>query len=112
MYNIVVRNRKNRMAIHTTYSRARQNLAKLLDEVTKNQETIVIKRRRGESVVMMSEKNASSLLETAYLLRSPRNANRLLSALERALAKEGTIPIDTEDIEKLREEASGGQKKA
>ena len=112
MYNIVVRNRKNRMAIHTTYSKARQNLAKLLDEVSKNQDTVVIKRRRGESVVMMSEKNASSLLETAYLLRSPRNAKRLLSALERALAKEGTLPVSIEDIEKLRDEARGGPKKA
>jgi antitoxin YefM len=85
-------------------------LSKLLDEVTKNQETVVIKRRRGESVVMMSEKNASSLLETAYLLRSPRNAKRLLSALERALAKEGGIPVTAEEIMKLRDEASGGRK--
>ena len=43
------------MAIHTTYSKARQNLSKLLDEITENQETVVIKRRRGESVIMMSE---------------------------------------------------------
>jgi len=98
------------LAIHTTYSKARQNLSKLLDEVTKNQETVVIKRRRGESVVMMSEKNASSLLETAYLLRSPRNAKRLLSALERALAKESGIPITVEDVKKLRDEVSGGRK--
>jgi antitoxin YefM len=112
MYNIFVQFRKKPLAIHTTYSKARQNLAKLLDEVTKNQDTVVIKRRRGESVVMMSEKNASSLLETAYLFRSPRNAKRLLSALERALAKEGTTPITIEDIEKLRDEARGGRKKA
>lgn len=98
------------MAIHTTYSKARQNLSKLLDDVTKNEETVVIKRRRGESVVMMSEKNAASLLETAYLFRSPRNAMRLLSSLERALGKEGGIRMTMADIEKLRDEAAGGRK--
>jgi antitoxin YefM len=111
MYNTIVPVRKRQMAIHTTYSKARQNLAKLLDDVTKNEETVVIKRRRGESVVMMSERNAASLFETAYLLRSPRNAVRLLSSLERALAREGGIRMEIEDIEKLRNEAAGGRKK-
>ena len=64
------------MAIQTTYSQARQNLAMLLDEVTVNKETVVIKRRRAEGVVMISETDASSLLETVHLLRSPRNAER------------------------------------
>ena len=99
------------MPIHTTYSKARQNLSKLLDEITKNQETVVIKRRRGDSVVMMSEKDAASLFETAYLLRSPKNAIRLLSSLERALSREGGIHMNVEDIEKLREEVAGGRKK-
>jgi len=111
MYNIIVPVRKKSMAIHTTYSKARQNLSKLLDDVTKNRETVVIKRRRGESVVMMSEKDATSLFETAYLLRSPRNAIRLLSSLERALTREGGIHMTVEDIEKLREEVAGGRKK-
>jgi len=99
------------MAIHITYSKARQNLSKLLDDVTKNQETVVIKRRRGDSVVMMSEKDAASLFETAYLLRSPRNAIRLLSSLERALSREEGIHMTVEDIQKLREEVAGGRKK-
>jgi len=111
MYNIIVPFRKKSMAIHTTYSKARQNLSKLLDDVTKNQETVVIKRRRGENVVMMSEKEAASLLETAYLLRSPRNAIRLLSSLERALNREGGILMTTEEIEKLRDEVAVGRKK-
>jgi antitoxin YefM len=110
MYHITVQYRKKPMAIHTTYSKARQNLSKLLDDVTKNEETVVIKRRRGESVVMMSEKSATSLLETAYLFRSPRNAMRLLSSLERALGKEGGIRMTMRDIEKLRDEAAGGRK--
>ena len=111
MYNIIVPIRKRHMAIHTTYSKARQNLSKLLDDVTKNQETVVIKRRRGESVVMMSEKDAASLFETAYLLRSPRNAIRLLSSLERALGRKSGIHMTVEDIEKLRDEVAGGRKK-
>lgn len=94
------------MAIHTTYSKARQNLSKLLDEVTKNQETVIIKRRRGDSVVMMSEKDATSLFETAHLLRSPRNAIRLLTALGRAIKGEGGIRMTIEDIEKLRDEVA------
>ncbi len=99
------------MAIQTTYSQARQNLAKLLNEVTVNKETVVIKRRRGESVVMMSETDASSLFESAHLLRSPRNARRLFQALDRALKGEGSVRMTVEDIEKLRDEVSGGRKK-
>ena len=113
MYDNSVQIRKKTMAIQTTYSRARQNLAALLDEVTKNRETVVIKRRRGESVVMMSEKDATSLFETAHLLRSPRNASRLLGALGRALrGKGGGIGMTIEDIEKLRDEAAGGREEA
>ena len=111
MYNDIVRVEIRRMAIHTTYSKARQNLSKLLDEVTKNKETVVIKRRRGASVVMMSEADAASLFETAYLLRSPRNANRLLGALGRALKGEGGVRMTAEDVEKLRDEVSGDRKK-
>jgi antitoxin YefM len=99
------------MAIHTTYSKARQNLSKLLDEVTKNKETVVIKRRRGASVVMMSEADAASLFETAYLLRSPQNAKRLLGALGRALKGEGGVRMTVEEVEKLRDEVSGDRKK-
>jgi antitoxin YefM len=111
MYNDIVPVGKRRMAIQTTYSKARQNLSKLLDEVTKNKETVVIKRRRGASVVMMSEADAASLFETAYLLRSPRNAMRLLGALGRALKGEGGVRMTVEDIEKLRDEVSGDREK-
>jgi antitoxin YefM len=111
MYNDIVLVGKRRMAIHTTYSKARQNLSKLLDEVTKNKETVVIKRRRGASVVMMSEADAASLFETAFLLRSPRNAKRLLGALGRALKGEGGVRMTVEDIEKLRDEVSGDREK-
>ncbi len=112
MYNIIVPLDKKPMAIETTYSKARQNLSKLLDAVTKDQETVVIRRRRGESVIMMSEQDATSLFETAHLLRSPRNAKRLLGALGRALKGQGGIRMSVEDIEKLRTEVAGGRKKS
>ncbi len=112
MYNNVVPYKRKPMAIHTSYSKARQNLAKLLDEVTKNQETVVIKRRRGDSVVMMSEKEASSLLETAHLLRSPRNAVGLLKAYAKALQGEVGTLMTVEDIKMLRDGVADGRKKA
>jgi len=99
------------MSIQTTYSQARQNLAKLLDEVTVNKETVVIKRRGGEGVVMMSESDAASLLETAHLLRSPRNARRIFEALERALKGRGGVRMTTAEVEKLRDEVAGGREK-
>lgn len=110
MYNNIVRQREISMAIQTTYSQARQNLAKLLDEVALNRETVIIKRRRGESVVMMSGAEAASLLETVHLLRSPRNARRLFRALERALEGQGGVRMSVEDIGKLRDEAAGARK--
>lgn len=70
------------MAIETTYSNARNNLASLLNQVTDDREIVVIKRRGREDVAMISESELSSLLETEYLFRSPKNAERLISALE------------------------------
>ncbi len=112
MYHNTVQVRKSAMPIQTTYSQARQNLSRLLDEVTKNRETVLITRRRGESVVMISEKDATSLFETAHLLRSPRNASRLLGALGRALKAKGGGRMTIEDIERLRGEVAGGREKA
>ena len=73
------------MTIQTTYSQARAELAKLLDQVIHNREVVVIRRRGEEEVAMIAASELTSLMETAYLLRSPANAERLLSALSRAL---------------------------
>ena len=100
------------MAINTTYSKARQNLSRLLDEVTKNRETVVIKRRNGEGVVMMSESEVAGLIETAHLLRSPRNAALLLKAMDGALKKESGVHMTVEEIEDLRAGVADGRKKA
>jgi antitoxin YefM len=74
------------MPIQTTYTSARANLAKLCDEVSKNQEIVIINRRGSNDVALVSAEELSSLMETAHLLRSPKNAERLLTALNRARA--------------------------
>jgi antitoxin YefM len=96
------------MTIQTTYTQARANLAKLLDEVTSNREVVIIQRRRGEDVALISAAELSSLMETAYLLRSPKNAERLLSALGRAL-KNTPAP---QTVEELRREVGLDQEAA
>jgi antitoxin YefM len=69
------------MSISLTYTQARANLAKLLDEVSLNKEVVIIKRKNAENVALVSESELSGILETAHLLRSPKNAQRLLKAL-------------------------------
>jgi len=91
MYSIPVRNiiRENAMPIQTTYTDARARFAGLCDAATTNRETIIIQRRGAEDVALIAADELASLQETAHLLRSPENARRLLSALERALNREG-----------------------
>ncbi len=88
------------MPIQTTYTQARANLASLWDEVTANREVVIIERRGAEAVALISAAELAGLMETAYLLRSPKNAERLLSALGRAQRKEGA----PQTIDELREE--------
>ncbi|SJM91495.1 Prevent-host-death family protein [Crenothrix polyspora] len=72
------------MTIQTTYTQARANFATLLDAVTDNREVVIIQRRGAEDVALIAADELQSLLETAHLLRSPVNAERLFSALSRA----------------------------
>ncbi len=87
------------MTIHTNYTQARANFAKLLNEVTNNREVVIIQRRGEEDVALISADELSSLMETAYLLRSPANADRLLTALARALKNE-TKPMTISELRK------------
>jgi len=89
------------MTIQTTYTQARDGLAQLLDQVTHNREVVLIQRSSEEEVAKIAAAELASLMETAYLLRSPANAQRLLSALGRAL-KDVT---QAETVEILRHEA-------
>jgi antitoxin YefM len=74
--------------IQTTYTNARANLAKLFDEVTLNQEIVVINRRGKDDIAMISASELNGLVETAHLLRSPKNAQRLMKALLQARAND------------------------
>ena len=93
------------MAIQTSYTKVRANLASLLDEVTLNRETVIITRQGGDAVAMVAASELSSLLESAYLLRSPKNAERLLAALNRALANE----ISPQSTEQVAQEVGFGE---
>jgi antitoxin YefM len=73
-----------------TYSAARANLASTMDRVCDNHEALIITRNSQQSVVMLSLEDYKALEETAYLLRSPANARRLLSAMLQLEAGEGT----------------------
>ncbi len=87
------------MSITLTYTQARARLAKLLDEVSLNKEVVIINRKKAENVALISESELSSLLETAHLLRSPRNSKRLLSALLR-VQKNGRKPQTLDNLKK------------
>ena len=93
------------MTIQTTYTQARGRLASLMDEVTNNQQVVIIQRRGKEDVALVSADELESLMETAHLLRSPANAQRLLTALGRALRDE-RAPLT---FEQLRAEAGIGE---
>lgn len=84
--------------IETTYTQARARLASLFDRVTRDRETVIIRRRNADAVALISADELTSLTETAHLLRSPKNAERLLSALARSQRGEG----EPETVEELR----------
>lgn len=88
------------MTVQTTYSKARANLAALLDQVTADRGIVIISRRGAEDVALVAAAELSSLLETAHLLRSPRNAERLLTALNRAKSRK----LKSQSVGKLRQE--------
>lgn len=87
------------MTIETTYTQARANLAKLLNQVTHDRDIVIVQRRGEEGVAMIAASELESLVETAYLLRSPKNAERLITALGRALKNEG-IPQTIEELQR------------
>jgi antitoxin YefM len=90
LYNILVQPKERVMPETVTYSYARQNLAQILREAEERQEPVIIKRRGHEDMALIPAEELRSLEETAHLLRSPRNAQRLLKALQRALETGGS----------------------
>lgn len=68
--------------IAANFTEFRTKLKKYLDEVEKNQETLVIKRGSGKGTVMISLEEYNSLMETVHLLSSPKNARRLFESIQ------------------------------
>ena len=95
------------MAIQTTYTAARANLAKLCDEVTENRRVVIISRKGRHDVALISADELSGMLETLHLLRSPKNAERLLTALDRAKARK----LRAKSVKTLRKEVGLEEKK-
>jgi len=65
-----------------TYTAARENLASTINRVCEDDSPVMITRNRDQAVVMLSLAEYESLQETAYLLRLPANAKRLITAVE------------------------------
>ena len=72
-----------------SFSDARDNLKAVMDRVCADKMPVAITRRKAESVVMVSQSDWDSIEETLYLLRSPKNAARLLEAINSLEAGEG-----------------------
>jgi antitoxin YefM len=91
---------KDTMPVETTYTQLRKRLAAFREQVASDQEAVIVRRRGGKDVALVPAQELTSLIETAHLLRSPRNAQRLLTALQRAARRRGR----PESIDKLRQE--------
>ena len=88
------------MGIKVSYSHAREHLAEIWNEVEDSRDVAVIQRRGHEDMALIPADELASLRETAYLLRSPQNAARLLAALTRG-RRGGTR---SQDLTELRRE--------
>ena len=73
-----------------TYSEVRSKLAKTMEKVCDDHAPIIVTRKNSRSVVMISLDDYEALEETAYLLRSPKNARRLLESIAELKAGGGT----------------------
>ena len=87
------------MIRETTYTAARRNLAALMDQVVDTREPVYIKRRGKEDVALVAARDLGSWSETEYLLRSPKNAERLRQADEEIRDVKGSVLT----VEELRE---------
>ena len=92
------------MATETTYTSLRERLASVLDQVANDREVVIVRRRGAKDVALVPAGELAGLMETAHLLRSPRNAQRLLAALQRATRRQGK----PESVDKLRREMGLG----
>ena len=74
-----------------TYTVARENLASTMDKVCDDREPVIITRNRDQAVVMVSLEDYKAMEETAYLMRSPANARRLLASIMQLESGQGKL---------------------
>lgn len=91
--------------IQRSYSEARAHLAELMDKSEEDREPVLITRHGKPASVLVAASEFESMRETLYLLRSPRNAARLLEAMAQVERGEG-VPMT---LEELRREAVLGE---
>ena len=72
------------MAFETSYTQLRETLSSVLDRVSEDQEVVIVRRRGAGDVALIPADELASIMETAHLLRSPKNAERLLRSFRRA----------------------------
>jgi antitoxin YefM len=90
------------------YSYMRRHLARIMDEVCDKKAPTVVTRRNAPSIVMMPLKEYRALEETLHLIRSPRNAERLL----RSIGQAGPVKQDARRLSGPRGRVCGGGRKA
>jgi len=91
--------------VETTYTSLRENLASVMDRIVNDREVVVVRRKGDQRIAMIPADELSGLLETAHLLRSPKNAQRLLDALNSVRRK----TTKRQSIDKLRQELGLGR---
>jgi len=79
------------MATETSYTALRENLASFLNQVIDDREVLFVRRRGARDVAIVPADELSSLMETAHLLRSPKNAERLLESLREVERGDGEV---------------------
>ena len=86
--------------VETTYTSLRENLASVMDRVVNDREVVIVRRKGDKRIAIIPADELSGLLETAHLLRSPKNAERLLKALQYSTEGKGK----PQSLDKLRRE--------
>jgi antitoxin YefM len=92
------------LPVETTYTSLRAGLASVLKQVADDHEVVIVRRRNARDVALVPADELAGLMETAHLLRSPKNARRLLAALRRAEGRTGR----PESVARLRQEMGLG----
>lgn len=82
-----------------SYSHLREHLAEVWDQVEDSQEPVIVSRRGHQDMAILPADELESLRETAHLMRSPKNARRLLEAIARGMNGEGEV-VDPRSLRK------------